>query len=180
MGEAKNHDKRVFRRTIRLKITPAQADRYVPTRGINVAFDKWNKEQTEVNVEFSCSSGYMVPDQQKFIEDIDKEIATKFGNVILKENVTPFIPTNGSNRFKYSIKAPVSHPLRTLLPREIQTDIREVQDVIITDEEIKNMNWAITRLAELNSNLKQYKHERIGGAVRNWDGTYKIQTGKLV
>lgn len=179
MGEAKNHDRKVFRRVVRLKITPKQANNYVPSKGINVAFDKWNKEQTEVNVEFSCSSGYMMPDEQKFIEDIDKEIALHFGSVILKENITPFIPTDGSNRFKYSIRVPVNHPLNSFMQRESRTNIMDVKNVIITDEEIKNINYTTKRLAELNHTFRYYKDDRLKG-VRNWDNTYTIETGRIV
>lgn len=141
----------VYTRTSRLRLTPAEAQRYTPSKGVNLKWHKWNKDYTEVIAEFLAADTYAMPNEAQTKELIDYEIDYKLSSRIIKGN----IPNPKNVVTSVVSKFPVDHPLLKLnLPKSKADDFKKVERMEIPNTALMQANKNIIKLAQLDKRLR--------------------------
>jgi hypothetical protein len=146
-----------YTRTVKLRMTPEEAKRYLPTKGINVRWHKWNKDKTEAIAEVTASDTQPYPNEAHDKTLIDYEIDTRLSSRLLKGN----IPNPKNEKTPFTLKTLSDNPLLKSLPKSKRDNFLSLEQTEIQKKSLLQTNQHLRELGKLNKNLRYLADKKL-------------------
>lgn len=137
----------------------------------------WNKKGTECDCMFYCSDDFMDPAERKTLEDMDYFIVTKFGQYIIRENITPQKAAKNMRFYDdYQIHSIVegNPAMNELMPGSAKTSYKNSYDLTVNRQQLNNINQSLREQFRkiMNDDKKIAPVKKLG------NGKYEIKIGQ--
>lgn len=135
----------------------------------------WNKSGTECDCMFYCSDDFMDPVERKTLEDMDYFIVTKFGQYIIKENITPQKAAKNMRFYDdYQINSIVdgNPALNRLMPGSQKTSYKRDYPLVVDRKQLNNINQS------LRDQFHKLMDDKKIDAKKVAPGKYEVRVGQ--